>query len=76
MGRVIQVRDVPDDVHAELRKRAAEAGAALADYVLAALRRVASRSHNAEILLRASQRDWGVSHDQIVEALQSGRDER
>lgn len=76
MGRVIQVRDVPDDVHAELRKRAAEAGTSLSDYVLAELRRVASRSRNAEILLRASQREWGVTHDAIIGALHSGRDER
>jgi len=60
MSKTIQVRDVPDDVHAELRARAAAAGTSLSDYVLGELERVARRSSNAEVLLRAAQRDWSV----------------
>ena len=76
MAKVIQVRGVPDDVHAELRKRAAEAGMSLSDYVLDELRRVAQRSRNAEVLLRAALRPGGASHEAIVEAVRGGRDER
>ncbi len=74
--KVIQVRKVPDAVHAELRKRAAEAGVSLSDYVLEELRRVARRSQNAEVLMRASQRDWGVNHAAVVGAIQEGRRQR
>src|SRR5690606_3428004 len=56
MPRTIQIRDVPDEVHAELRRRAAEAGTSLSDYVADELRRVATRSANAEVLLRSAQR--------------------
>ena len=76
MAKVIQVRGVPDDVHAELRKRAVEAGMSLSDYVLDELRRVAQRSRNAEVLLRAALRPGGASHEAIVEAVRGGRDER
>lgn len=76
MPRVIQVRDVPDEIHAELRKRSAEAGVSLSDYVLDELRRVATRSHNAEVLLRASQRNWGVPTGAVVDAITSGREDR
>jgi plasmid stability protein len=73
MARTIQVRDVPDEVHAELRRRAADAGTSLSDYVADELRRVASRSANAEVLLRAAQRSWSVDHDELIEALDEGR---
>jgi plasmid stability protein len=35
--KTIQIRNVPDDVHAELRIRAARAGMSLSDYALAQL---------------------------------------
>ncbi len=74
--KVVQVRNVPDEVHANLRKRAAEAGVSLSDYLLEELKRVASRSSNAEVLLRASQRSWSVPHDDLIQALREGRGQR
>lgn len=76
MPKTIQVRDVPEDVHAELRARAAAAGTSLSDYVLVELERVARRSGNAEVLLRAAQRDWAVSRVTIHELLDEARAER
>jgi len=76
MSKVIQVRNVPDDVHGELRQRAAATGISLSEYVLTELRRVTERSPNAEILLRSAQREGGFSHEEIVAAVRSGRDER
>ncbi len=76
MSKVIQVRNVPDDVHATLRVRAAAAGKSLSEYVLTELVEVASRSTNAEILMRAALRPGGASREEIVAALRSGRDER
>jgi len=76
VSKTIQVRDVPDDVHAELRMRAAAAGTSLSDYVLGELERVARRSANAEVLLRAAQRDWAVSRVTVRELLDEARAER
>lgn len=76
MAKTIQVRDVPDDIHAELRARAAAAGTSLSDYVLGELERVARRSSNAEVLLRAAQRDWSVSRVTTRAILDEARAER
>jgi hypothetical protein len=41
MPKMIQVRNVPDDLHRTLKGRAARAGMSLSDYLLRELRRVA-----------------------------------
>lgn len=74
--KTIQVRDVPDEIHAELRARAAAAGTSLSDYLLGELERVARRSRNAEVLLRAAQRDWAVSRVGTRQLLDEARAER
>ncbi len=76
MAKTIQVRDVPDDIHAELRTRAAEAGTSLSDYVLDELERVARRSSNAEVVLRAAHRDWSVTKATYAQILDEARAER
>lgn len=73
MAKVIQVRNVPDEVHAELRARAARAGISLSDLVLDELIRVGQRSQNAELLVRAALRPGGASHGDILAAIDDGR---
>ncbi len=72
--KVIQVRNVPDDVHRELRTRAAAAGISLSDYALAELERVARRPAVAELLARANARAGRVETAAIVDAVREGRD--
>lgn len=72
--KVIQVRNVPDDVHRTLRTRAAAAGVSLSDYALAELERVASRPAVAELLARANARAGRVETSAIVDAVREGRD--
>src|SRR5204863_2173371 len=43
MARTIQVRDVPDEIHRELRARAVAADTSLSAYVLEELKRIAGR---------------------------------
>jgi len=74
MGKAIQIREVPEDLHQALRTRAAAAGMSLSEYCLGELRRVMDRSVNAEILRRAGERDWGVANERIVDAIRSHRD--
>ncbi len=55
----VQVRNVPDDVHAVLRRRAAEAGMSLQEYLLATLEDLAARPTVQEVLARAGGRAGG-----------------
>lgn len=51
MSRVIQLRNVPDDLHRKLSSRAALAGLSLSEYLVNEIRRVAARpSHEAIVL--------------------------
>jgi hypothetical protein len=72
--KTIQIRNVPDRTHRELRARAASAGMSLSDYLLGELDRVASRPPMADVLRRADSRAGGASIDAIVAAVRSGRD--
>jgi plasmid stability protein len=49
MSKMIQVRDVPDEVHGTLKARAAREGMSLSDYIKSELERVAGRP---------SMREW------------------
>lgn len=71
----IYVRDVPEDVAATLRERAAEAGTSLSAYVNRELVRLATRPTNAEIAarLRARDRSGGPTTDEIVAAVHAER---
>lgn len=72
--KTIQIRNVPDRTHRELRTRAAAAGMSLSDYLLEELDRVARRPPMADVLRRADSRAGGVAVDEIVAAVRSGRD--
>jgi len=72
--KTIQIRNVPDPVHAALRSRAAAAGVSLSDYALSELERVADRPPVSDLLRRARSRAGGASTGDIVAAVRSGRD--
>jgi plasmid stability protein len=55
----IQVKDVPADVHAMLRRRAAAEGQSLQEYLLALLTHEASTPTLDEVLARAGGRAGG-----------------
>ncbi len=54
MSTMLQVRNVPDDIHGTLKARAASRRLALSDYALEALRREISRP-TRDVLLRRFQ---------------------
>lgn len=49
MGVLLQVRDVPEDVHRTLKARSAAAGVSLSEYVRSVLARSASRPTPTEL---------------------------
>ncbi len=73
MPRMLQVRNVPDDLHALLRARAAEAGLSLSEYALRELRAVAARPSKAEVLTRAAQRGGRMSFEDAAAGVAAGR---
>ena len=70
----VLIRDVPDDIHASLQRRAESAGQSLQQYLSSELARVAQLPTMNEVLARISERSGGrVGLDTAVEDL---RDER
>jgi antitoxin FitA len=53
MSSMIQIRNVPDTLHRELKVRAAQTGMTLSDYLLAELRALAVRPTMREWLARS-----------------------
>jgi plasmid stability protein len=75
--RSIQVKEVPDDVHATLRRRAAEAGQSLQEYLLARLIEEARRPSLAELFDRIEHRTGGrASLKDTTRAVRADRDRR
>ena len=57
MSKMIQIRNVPDDLHRTLKVRAAKAGMTLSDYLLSEIERVAEKPTLAEMMERLRSRD-------------------
>jgi len=74
--KMIQIRNVPDDLHRLLKSRAALAGRSLSDYLLQELRRVAGRPTLRELAERISSRDPVTPPIPPAEALRVERESR
>jgi plasmid stability protein len=55
MSKMMQIRDVPDDVHSILKARAAREGMSLSDFIKRELERTAERPSMQEWLDRTQQ---------------------
>lgn len=56
MSKMVQIRDVPDPIHRQLKARAALSGLSLSDYLLAELKRSLERPTRQELLERIARR--------------------
>jgi antitoxin FitA len=73
----IQVKDVPQELHEALRRRATQEGMSLADYMLDLIRRDLGLPSRREWLERLATREPAdLEPDAIVEALHVARAER
>ena len=73
----VQIKDVPDSVHAVLRRRAAAAGQSLQEYLLGRLVDDATRPTVEEVLDRAGARAGGsVTFKASRVTVRSDRDRR
>lgn len=79
MTRMLQVRNLPDDVHARLKERAAAERMTLSDYVARELANLVQYRSNAEIIAAARARaavdGYALTREQILEARDEARAE-
>ena len=57
MSKMIQIRNVPDELHRTLKVRAAKAGMTLSDYLLSEIEQVAAKPTLAEMMERLRSRE-------------------
>jgi antitoxin FitA len=74
----IQIKNVPPELHARLRERAAREGRNLSDYTLAVLERDLALPTTREWLerLRADEPVQDIASQDIVDSIHKGRAER
>jgi plasmid stability protein len=77
----IQVRDVPEDVHLTYRRRAAEAGKSLQEYLLGELVEGARTQTPAEVVAEVEQQlqrggGHGFSTESSTDSVRADRDSR
>ena len=57
MTKMIQIRNVPDELHGTLKVRAAQAGMTLSEYLLAEIEQVAEKPTLSEMMERLRNRE-------------------
>ena len=72
---MIQIRNVPDDLHRSLKERAAREGTTLSDLILRELPRLARRPSPAEVLELILKRE-PVGGPPVAELIRAERAER
>ena len=76
MTVMIQIRNVPDALHREMKSRAALAGMSLSDYLLRELQQIAERPTMAQMLERLHRRSPVEVDIDPVEVIRAARDSR
>jgi plasmid stability protein len=71
---MIQIRNVPDDLHRRLKAKAAEAGMSLSDYLLRMAEREAGRVSIEELSQRIRRRGRVDSRESSAEIIRRMRD--
>jgi plasmid stability protein len=75
MGKMVQIKDVPDDVHRILKARAALAGLTLTEYARRSLEEAARRPSRDELVAELSTIEPVVTGETAAEALARIRDD-
>jgi plasmid stability protein len=76
MSKMIQIRNVPDGVHREVKARAARAGMSLSDFLLREVERVVETPPPEDVLARLTQRERPHLSETPAEAIRAVRDIR
>jgi antitoxin FitA len=75
MSKMIQIRNVPDDLHRELKIRAAAAGMSMSDFIKRELSRKSRKSTIKEIRARSKGRSAGstLTPQDVVDTIREMR---
>jgi plasmid stability protein len=73
---MVQVRNVPDELHRELKARAALAGMSVSEYLLMELRRSLERPTRGELLRRLAKRVPARPRPAPADAVRAERNRR
>jgi plasmid stability protein len=79
MSKMIQIRNVPEDLHRTLKVRAAKAGMTLSDYLLSEIEQVANKPTLREWLEMVSRDEpveVGESPAEIIRRMRDAEDPR
>jgi plasmid stability protein len=73
---MIQIRNVPDDLHRKLKVRAIEAEMTLSDFLLREVAAIAERPTVKELFARISARGTVVGDESSADAVRAERESR
>ena len=76
MAKMIQLRNVPDELHRKLKARAAMAGMSLSDYLLREIRGVAETPTHEELIKRLEKLTPVITKMSPAEIIREARDDR
>jgi plasmid stability protein len=74
MPTMIQIRNVPDTLHRQLKSRAALAGMSLSDYLLSEIRELAERPTLVDLRARLERRSGTAPSVAPAQAIRAERD--
>lgn len=74
--KMVQIRNVPDEIHRHLKSRAAMEGQSLSEYALGELRRALERPTRRELIERVQARERAAVSEPVVVAVRAERDAR
>lgn len=76
MSTMIQIRNVPDELHRRVKARAALAGLSMSDYILGELEAMMARPTRQELLARLASLPPIELHPPAAEVIRAERDRR
>ena len=76
MAKMIQLRNVPDELHRKLKARAAQAGMSLSDYLIEQIKREAEVPTEEELIARLASRTPVKTSKSAVQIIREEREKR
>jgi plasmid stability protein len=76
MSKMIQIRNVPDEIHHRLKARAALAGMSLSEYLLSEARRIIEKPTPQEMVARLKMRTPINPQESAADAVRTEREKQ
>lgn len=76
MSTMVQIRNVPDDIHRQLKARAAMEGISMSDFILREVQKALQRPSREELLARLAARPVRKLRESAASIVRRDRDAR